>query len=161
MNWNLMIQVVTTVILKVITSSLFLIYYPQIFYAPVQQENIEVTPKECPVRWQIFKAKCYLFTTASQNWEDSQNNCAQFSSHLTVIDSKEELMFLKNKTMSERYFIGLTKKDGNWIWTDNTAFDPTIFHFNKRDVQCVGIGFNSVDSVSCSIRHRSICEKNA
>ncbi|XP_060092505.1 C-type lectin domain family 5 member A-like [Heteronotia binoei] len=127
MNWNLVIQVVTTVILKLIASCLFMVYFPQIFYTPVLKEEPNAVEKDCPVSWRLFEGKCYFFAATLQTWELCQETCAKFSSQLAIVNSKEELVFLKSRTQFERHFIGLTQRNGRWTWIDGTEFDHSIF----------------------------------
>ncbi|XP_015266147.1 PREDICTED: C-type lectin domain family 5 member A-like, partial [Gekko japonicus] len=134
---------------------------PQIFYTPVLREDVAAVTKGCPVRWEFFKGKCYFFPTTLQTWNESQKICAEFSSHLAVVNSEEELVFLKSRTQLEKYFIGLTQKDGRWSWIDGTAFDHNIFSLNLGSFQCAVVGFGSTDRAMCSVSHRCICEKNA
>nr|XP_056704474.1 C-type lectin domain family 5 member A-like [Euleptes europaea] len=148
MNWNLMTQLGTIVILKAIASSLFLMYSSQIFYTPVLREEPTSITKGCSVSWSFFNGKCYYFSTRSQTWDESLVTCAEFDSHLAVVNGKEELMFLKNRTQHERHFIITSQRDAE-------------FDSSPRSFSCVVVGFNSVDSASCTTRHRCICEKNA
>ncbi|XP_054843379.1 C-type lectin domain family 5 member A-like [Eublepharis macularius] len=170
MNGSLVIQVVTVVILKLIASSLFLVYFSQVFYTSVLQEDptgISKENKACSIGWKLFKGKCYDFFSQDDTWDGSQKTCAQSHSHLAVVNSKEELMFLKSRSEinNDKYFIGLTRRDGKWTWVDGTPFDPNRFSINYRiDGDCAVIGFGSLESfetVHCYGPYRCICEKNA
>ncbi|KAL8202805.1 UNVERIFIED_CONTAM: hypothetical protein K2H54_025748 [Gekko kuhli] len=134
---------------------------PQIFYKPILQDDPDAITKGCPVSWEFFKGKCYFFSTTLQTWDESQKICAQFSSHLTVVNSEEELVFLKSRTRFEKYFIGLIQRGQKWSWIDGTAFDLNVFSLNLGSFQCAVVGFGSTDRAVCSVSYRCICEKNA
>ncbi|XP_048359867.1 C-type lectin domain family 5 member A-like isoform X2 [Sphaerodactylus townsendi] len=133
----------------------------QIFYTPVLEEST-ATPKDCSVGWVAFKGKCYHFSTMLQTWEKHVKACSEFDSRPAVVNTQEELKFLNSRTQHERYFIGLTLRDGKWTWIDGTQFDPNIFGIAPGQFACAVIGLeSSIDSASCFGPYRCICEKNA
>ncbi|XP_042303632.1 C-type lectin domain family 5 member A-like [Sceloporus undulatus] len=90
MNWKLMSQLVTTVFIKLIGTSLFLFYFSQIF-----QKVPKATPRGeegCSIRWVPFRGKCYYFSAVEKTWDESQEDCALYNSHLAVVNNYEELV---------------------------------------------------------------------
>ncbi|XP_062984553.1 C-type lectin domain family 5 member A-like [Elgaria multicarinata webbii] len=160
MNWNLAGVLVTTVVIKLIGTSLFLLYFSQI--SQEVPNIISAGKTSCPVRWILYEGNCYYFSALEKMWDDSQKDCAQLNSHLAVVNSKHELMFLMNETEKGSYFLGLTQRDvrGQWRWIDNTEFDPNIFLIQDATFNCALIGFNSIGSRSCVVPSRWICEEN-
>ncbi|XP_078240906.1 C-type lectin domain family 5 member A-like isoform X1 [Pogona vitticeps] len=127
MNWNLLGQIAAILIIKLISSSLFLLYSSQIF-----QKGPAVVYRHknsCRLGWELYEGNCYSFSVVEKTWDESQQSCASLNSSLAVVNNREELMFLKKRTEGVNYFfIGLTKKGsgGQWKWIDNTVYDPDI-----------------------------------
>ncbi|XP_034266781.1 C-type lectin domain family 5 member A-like [Pantherophis guttatus] len=157
MNWKLVGTLVPTLTIKLIGSSLFFVYFSQIFSEVPKITSPGKT--SCPLRWTLYEGKCYYFTTLRKTWDESQKECVSLNSHLAVISSKAELAFLNNKTQNADYFIGLRQRNGEWKWIDNTKFDPGIFNVQDKTNDCAAIGLNSRVSKSCSEFNRFICEE--
>ncbi|XP_063152746.1 C-type lectin domain family 5 member A-like [Candoia aspera] len=159
MNWRLLGLLVTTLTIKLIGSSLFFLYFSQIFSeAP---KTIPGGKTSCPIRWTLYEGKCYHFSNLDKTWDESQKECAQSNSHLAIINNKAELSFLNSRTRNADYFIGLRKRNSNgqWRWIDNTMFDFGIFNIQDKTNDCAAIGLDSTVSRSCSELNRWICEE--
>ncbi|XP_031440631.2 C-type lectin domain family 4 member E-like [Clupea harengus] len=54
------------------------------------------------------------------NWTESRDACVTIGGHLVIINSQQEMDFLKAKR--ENHWIGLTdaQEEGKWRWVDNT-----------------------------------------
>ncbi|KAJ7335442.1 hypothetical protein JRQ81_013383 [Phrynocephalus forsythii] len=163
MNWNLLSQLVAILTIKLITSSLFLLYSSQIFQqSPTASDQHTYQHKNsCHFGWDLFEGKCYFFSGIEKTWDESGENCAKSNSHLAVINNRAELMFLMRRTRSVYYFIGLTKigSGEEWKWIDNTMYDPDIFHMSVTDFDCAVVGMNVVSSTSCSVTNYWVCEE--
>ncbi|XP_044274860.1 C-type lectin domain family 5 member A-like [Varanus komodoensis] len=160
MNWNLVGVLVTTVVIKLTGTSLFLLYFSQIFE---KVPNIISGGKtRCSIRWVLYEGNCYYFSALEKTWDESQADCAQANAHLAVVNSRAELMFLMNGTKNGNYFLGLTwqHSKGQWRWVDNTKFNPNIFNIQRTAFDCALIGFDSLGDRSCSVPSRWICEEN-
>ncbi|XP_053150213.1 C-type lectin domain family 5 member A-like [Hemicordylus capensis] len=165
MNWSLVIPLLVILTIKLTGTSLFLVYFSQIFPAPAFQEPNSSTPdgrKECSRSWILFEGKCYFFSTFEKTWDASKKDCAQSNSRLAIVKSKAELMFLQTRTQHENYFIGLTQSGsvGGWKWIDNTELNPDIFNIPYKGFPCAVVGLSSTGTASCSVPHRWICEMN-
>ncbi|XP_061491057.1 C-type lectin domain family 5 member A-like isoform X2 [Rhineura floridana] len=159
MKWDCVVPLVVLLVIKLIGSSLFLLYFSQILFQEVPSKGITV----CSTRWVPYDGKCYFFSALEKTWDESKKDCAQSNSHLAVVNSKTELMFLLNMTKSAEYFIGLTQRDpkGSWRWIDNTKFEPDLFNIQHKLFDCAVVGLDIVSSMSCSAANRWICEEKA
>ncbi|XP_031795087.1 C-type lectin domain family 5 member A isoform X3 [Sarcophilus harrisii] len=150
-NWHTVISVVIVLTVKAVGTTFFLLYLPQIF-PPVLEENFNSTSTErsttvpwtspitfeenfkyftteasrtvCPIRWDLYKGRCYFFSTNERNWEDSRNQCTNEGATLAVINNKEEQKFLQERAGTEIYFMGLRYQIslGSWQWIDGSEF---------------------------------------
>ncbi|XP_062372959.1 CD209 antigen-like protein E [Sardina pilchardus] len=98
------------------------------------QKQFEAIAKHCASGWKIFNGKCYCFSTDMKNWTESRDACVTMGGHLVIIESAEELYFLKKHGMGSNW-IGLTDsvKEGDWRWVDNTPLsDSSRFWYGKE-----------------------------
>ncbi|XP_060127170.1 C-type lectin domain family 2 member D [Zootoca vivipara] len=90
------------------------------------------TPTECcPDGWIGYQRKCYYFSESDRNWTYSQNYCDSFNASLVVIDSQEEMSFLRRYKGPADHWIGLQRTDDQepWRWINGTIFN---FWFDIR-----------------------------
>ncbi|XP_060124831.1 C-type lectin domain family 5 member A isoform X2 [Zootoca vivipara] len=158
MKWNCLVPLMIILVIKLIGTSLFLLYASQIFFQEVPVLTPSGVKDGCPIRWVLYAGKCYFFSAQEKTWDESQENCAQSNSHLAVVNNKAELMFLLNRTNHLEYFIGLTQQGskGPWRWIDNTALNV-----KSRIYDCAVLGLHMVTSAPCSVVNRWICEEKA
>ncbi|TFJ97749.1 C-type lectin domain family 5 member A [Platysternon megacephalum] len=146
MNWQLIIPGLVILPIKLVGTSLFLIYFPQIFPMPGFQGTLNSTternvtvlqttsglPKTQPdsstitttardrtakpLQWEGHGGNYYLFSKAKEVWSSSRTECDDQSSDLVVISDRKELEFLRNKTRDADYFIGLTYSEMEMRW---------------------------------------------
>ncbi|XP_073185246.1 C-type lectin domain family 5 member A-like isoform X1 [Lepidochelys kempii] len=169
MNWQLVIPGLIIVAIKLAGTSLFMVYFSQIFSTDDSPENSKSSTSggrtDCPIRWTFQRGKCYFFSVQEKTWNASQRACSEANSSLVIINSKEELEFLHNNTKAEDHFIGLSIRgaEGRWKWIDNTEFNTDIFiiGLNSDTSDCAVIGLTVVGTISCSVPNRWICEKKA
>uniref|UniRef100_A0A670IQX8 C-type lectin domain-containing protein n=1 Tax=Podarcis muralis TaxID=64176 RepID=A0A670IQX8_PODMU len=84
------------------------------------------TPTECcPDGWIGYQRKCYYFSDSDRNWTSSQNYCASFDASLVVIDSEEEMSFLRRYKGAADHWIGLQRMNDQepWKWINGTIFN--------------------------------------
>ncbi|XP_033029291.1 C-type lectin domain family 5 member A-like [Lacerta agilis] len=163
MKWNCIVPLMILLVIKLIGTSLFLLYASPIFFQDVPVLTPTGVKVDCPIRWVLYAGKCYFFSAQEKRWDESQENCAQLNSHLVVVNNKAELMFLLNRTNHFEYFIGLTQQGskGSWRWIDNTAYDPDVLNIKSRIDDCAVLGLHMVTSAPCSVVNRWICEEKA
>nr|XP_034963075.1 C-type lectin domain family 2 member D-like [Zootoca vivipara]XP_034963076.1 C-type lectin domain family 2 member D-like [Zootoca vivipara]XP_034963077.1 C-type lectin domain family 2 member D-like [Zootoca vivipara]XP_034963078.1 C-type lectin domain family 2 member D-like [Zootoca vivipara]XP_034963079.1 C-type lectin domain family 2 member D-like [Zootoca vivipara]XP_034963080.1 C-type lectin domain family 2 member D-like [Zootoca vivipara]XP_034963081.1 C-type lectin domain family 2 me len=79
----------------------------------------------CPDGWIGYQRKCYYFSKSEGNWTYSQNYCASFNASLVVIDSQEEMNFLRRYKGPADHWIGLQRMNDQepWKWIDGTIFN--------------------------------------
>ncbi|XP_010567194.1 PREDICTED: C-type lectin domain family 17, member A-like [Haliaeetus leucocephalus] len=81
----------------------------------------EIICTRCPAGWQQFDKTCYFFSSTTKPWLAAKEFCANFSSHLAIVNTEQENKFLANHIMDNRVFwLGLTDMhtEGNWQWVD-------------------------------------------
>ncbi|XP_015266148.1 PREDICTED: C-type lectin domain family 5 member A-like [Gekko japonicus] len=156
MGWRQVTPGIILVLVKLIGTSLFVTFIPQIFprgnFSFVSEENGTVpqtppsltltegltttTPVEITtavqlpsLRWERFGRSSYGFSEYMLAWSSSHLECQELSSDLVIINDEEEMEFLQNRTRNADYFIGLEYPDnGNkWFWHDGTEPRADLF----------------------------------
>lgn len=124
--------------------------------------------KPCLSGWKKFNTKCYFFSPSGsrKTWEASRNYCQQQGADLVIIDTREELNFVK-KTYSI-IWIGLSREEhGNmWKWVDGTMLVGDGFwqedEPNNADGEedCVELsrGASAWNDVPCNRKFSWVCE---
>nr|XP_034960960.1 C-type lectin domain family 2 member D-like [Zootoca vivipara] len=118
------------------------------------------TPTECcPNGWIGYQRKCYYFSDSDRNWTYSQNYCAPFNASLVMIDSQEEMSFLRRYKGPADQWIGLQRIDDQepWKWIDGTIFN-NWFEI-QGDGECAYINHQGVASSSGRSEEPWICSK--
>uniref|UniRef100_A0A8C0QN13 C-type lectin domain-containing protein n=1 Tax=Chelonoidis abingdonii TaxID=106734 RepID=A0A8C0QN13_CHEAB len=78
----------------------------------------------CPDSWVGYGRKCYYFSEAERDWNNSQNNCSSFGASLAEIDTPQEMAFIKRHKDLSEHWIGLRREPGQvWKWTNGTEFN--------------------------------------
>nr|XP_020853774.1 C-type lectin domain family 5 member A isoform X3 [Phascolarctos cinereus] len=140
---------------------------PQIF-PPVLEESLNSTSTErsttgCPIRWDLYKGRCYFFSTNEENWNNSHVRCSNEGATLAIINNTEEQKFLQERAGLEVYFIGLRYQHSQkrWKWIDGSGFQVNFTNYVPH-FDCATVGLSpTMDKSSCEISHRWICEKKA
>ncbi|OCT71330.1 hypothetical protein XELAEV_18034309mg [Xenopus laevis] len=81
----------------------------------------------CEEDWIWYRGKCYYFSETYDEWNNSQNFCASHNASLSLIDSQEELDFLRRHKGLYDHWIGLYRDiDGPaWVWANGSLFRNT------------------------------------
>ncbi|XP_074049639.1 C-type lectin domain family 5 member A isoform X4 [Macrotis lagotis] len=164
-NCHMIISTAIVVTVKVVGTTFFLIYLPEIF-PPVLKENsnsisTERSVTDCPILWHSEKGRCYFFSIKELNWNNSQIQCFNEGATLAIINNIEEQNFLQSRAGLEEYFIGLRyqRAQKRWQWTDGSGFMVSITN-DPQNFECGIIGVSqTVYEASCEVPHRWICEK--
>ncbi|KAM8819931.1 C-type lectin domain family 4 member A [Eudromia elegans] len=100
----------------------------------------------CPKEWKLFQKSCYYISTDNMSWNDSRENCTRMGSHLVVIKTEAEQVFLStwiqenNKPRRSNYYIGLSaQKVGEWHWVDQTPLNVTAASSIFSNVFCITV----------------------
>ncbi|XP_067411746.1 asialoglycoprotein receptor 1-like [Emydura macquarii macquarii] len=82
----------------------------------------------CPRDWEQFARSCYWFSREQKTWEESSRYCIAQDSHLVIINSREEQLYVQRRSVPLYTWIGLTDTSGQWKWVDGT-----VYTMNSRD----------------------------
>ncbi|XP_065706330.2 C-type lectin domain family 4 member A-like isoform X2 [Patagioenas fasciata] len=92
----------------------------------------------CPKGWKHFQESCYYLSDDEMGWAESKQNCTGMDSHLVVINSEAEQVFLTKdlEHFSQRnYYIGLSaQKVGQWQWVDQTPLNESAARRNPSEM---------------------------
>ncbi|XP_035866865.1 C-type lectin domain family 5 member A isoform X2 [Phyllostomus discolor] len=164
MNWHMIISVLIVVALKVIGTTLFLLYFPQIFgNGDVSFSPTESSGTVCPRRWDFLQGRCFFLFTSEMPWGESRAICEAQESTLAIVNTPEKLKFLQDITGAEKYFIGLRYQpaEKRWRWIDNSVFNGNVTN-ELPSFNCVTMGLTKTfDAALCDTPHRWICDKPA
>ncbi|KAF6085573.1 C-type lectin domain containing 5A [Phyllostomus discolor] len=184
MNWHMIISVLIVVALKVIGTTLFLLYFPWIFgesndsFSPTRSYetipqifgngDVSFSPTEssgtvCPRRWDFLQGRCFFLFTSEMPWGESRAICEAQESTLAIVNTPEKLKFLQDITGAEKYFIGLRYQpaEKRWRWIDNSVFNGNVTN-ELPSFNCVTMGLTKTfDAALCDTPHRWICDKPA
>uniref|UniRef100_A0A671FZX8 C-type lectin domain containing 5A n=1 Tax=Rhinolophus ferrumequinum TaxID=59479 RepID=A0A671FZX8_RHIFE len=138
MNWHMIISGLIVVVLKIVGTTLFLLYFPQIF-GP-SHESFSPTGSYgtvCPRRWDFHQGRCFFLSTFEMSWNKSKDYCETEESTLAIVNTPEKLKFLQDITAAEKYFIGLLYQNAEkrWYWINNSIFNGkyvNIPHFSRE-----------------------------
>ncbi|KAM5206078.1 C-type lectin domain family 5 member A [Hipposideros larvatus] len=113
MNWHMIISGLIVVVLKIVGTTLFLLYFPQIFgkgndsFSPsgsngtvpptFRRGYVSAMPTEssgtvCPRRWDFHQGRCFFLSTSEMSWNQSRDYCETEASTLAIVNNPEKLM---------------------------------------------------------------------
>ncbi|KAK6477328.1 killer cell lectin-like receptor subfamily B member 1B allele A isoform X1 [Huso huso] len=126
----------------------------------------EAEPCElCPERWKKgYNGSCYFISTQYDSWDVANESCSKLGAHLAVIEDKEELKTMDSATRGSNYWIGLSRREGDWKWrwVDNTQLDEKKVSFTPNQHQhCAYVYYAYLYSMGCNSRQQWICEREA
>ncbi|XP_065271165.1 C-type lectin domain family 2 member D-like [Emys orbicularis] len=113
----------------------------------------------CPDGWIGYRGKCYYFSEAEENWNNSQSNCSVLGASLAVIDSKQDLDFmLRYKGVSE-HWIGLWREQERqpWKWVNGSDFNSSFPIGGGGN--CAYLNDNGVSASRCITERNWVCSK--
>ncbi|XP_068111601.1 C-type lectin domain family 2 member B-like [Hyperolius riggenbachi] len=113
-------------------------------------------PPPCEDGWIWYKNKCYYFSETFQDWHKSRTFCFSHNASLALIDSEEELAFLKELEITSYHWIGLKKED-QWKWANGSLFN-SMFTIHGAS-SCVFLSHKRVTSAPCYADRYWICNK--
>ncbi|XP_059909396.1 natural killer cells antigen CD94-like [Gadus macrocephalus] len=75
----------------------------------------------CPDGWKKFGCKCYKASDTYLSWNKSREFCVSRGADLVVVDSKEEMDFIRGYNLY--FWLGATDEavEGTWRWVDGTV----------------------------------------
>ncbi|XP_065778857.1 early activation antigen CD69 [Muntiacus reevesi] len=112
----------------------------------------------CSDDWIVHKGKCYLISKKTKNWTLAQNSCSKHGATLAVIDSKEDMNFLKHHVGRAEHWIGLKNEAGQtWKWSNGQEFN-NWFNLTGSE-NCAVLNSAEVSSAECDKNLHWICSK--
>lgn len=121
----------------------------------------------CPSDWEYFQGSCYLFSSTSNSWDDSQAHCQQSSANLVNIGSVQENDFIRAKINIDGW-IGLREVSGNRMnWTDestgpiyvNWSAGEPVYEDDQNDCAYFHVSSGTWNSKNCGELLHFVCEK--
>ncbi|CAL8237046.1 unnamed protein product [Boreogadus saida] len=93
-----------------------------------EQRDSVLCKQDCPDGWKKFGCKCYKTSDTLQSWNESREFCVSHGADLVVVDSKEEMDFIRKRYVY--FWLGATDEagEGTWRWVDGTVLlldDPS------------------------------------
>ncbi|CAM4657067.1 unnamed protein product [Caretta caretta] len=82
----------------------------------------------CPDGWIGYQGKCYYFSEAEENWNNSQRRCSALGASLALIDSEQDLaLMMRYKGVSE-HWIGLWREQEGqrWKWVNGSDLNSSL-----------------------------------
>lgn len=67
----------------------------------------------CSGGWIRHQRKCYFASTTTGNWTLAQNTCSKHGATLTLVDSEEEMMFLRQYVRRAEHWIRVKNETGH------------------------------------------------
>ncbi|KAE8589689.1 hypothetical protein XENTR_v10017698 [Xenopus tropicalis] len=113
----------------------------------------------CEEDWIWYRGKCYYFSETYDEWNNSQSFCASHNASLSLIDTQEELDFLRRHKGFQDHWIGLYRDAERraWVWANGSLFN-NMFRI-EGTAPCVLLNNLRVDSAACNGDRRWICNK--
>lgn len=110
----------------------------------------------CPDGWIGFQKNCYYFSKQERDWNSSRKQCSTQHADLTVINTKEEMDFLRQQKSIDDLWIGLemTKsQSGKWVNGEifNKWFDV------RGNEKCAYLSDDGVATARCYTERKWIC----
>ncbi|KAK1153854.1 CD209 antigen-like protein D isoform X2 [Acipenser oxyrinchus oxyrinchus] len=122
------------------------------------------TIKTCPCEWALFSGTCYYFSNENRDWKKAREFCQSQDSDLTVINSDEELNYLKGKVRVD-HLVGMSdfETEGVWKWLDGSLVDGRMWNpgepNNQGKEDCGEMSNGKLNDIPCNLKQRWICEK--
>ncbi|KAM7379543.1 hypothetical protein PAMP_005089 [Pampus punctatissimus] len=141
-----------------------------------RQVQLPLTPQTpgCPPEFRKFGDSCYYLSSGALglNFDEANQFCTNISSHMLIINDKEEQQFVRNAIEGKGYFwLGLTDREEEdvWKWVDGTIpvfkeWKPgqpdNWTHGHEHGEDCAGLIHNAKwNDFYCTDRIGFICER--
>ncbi|KAK1153855.1 CD209 antigen-like protein C, partial [Acipenser oxyrinchus oxyrinchus] len=121
--------------------------------------------KTCPCEWTLFSGKCYYFSNENRDWKKAREFCQSQDSDLTVINSDEELNYLKGR-VRVAHLVGMSdlETEGVWKWLDGSLVDGRMWNPGEPNNQgvedCGEMSNGKMNDIPCNQEQQWICEKH-
>ncbi|XP_032297206.1 oxidized low-density lipoprotein receptor 1-like [Coturnix japonica] len=90
----------------------------------------------CPAGWLWHAGRCYYFSSAKRNWEQSKEDCCSREAQLVIIQANSTLAFLTRVSHKDIFHVGLKLSSfrSEWKWLDGTTLKG-LFPIQPHDFQ--------------------------
>ncbi|XP_027549370.1 C-type lectin domain family 5 member A-like [Neopelma chrysocephalum] len=165
-----LVALLVVIILLLVLAGCLVHQYHSTASSPTTLPQVPEEALACPEQWEKHGRKCYFFppnTVPPKDWNASREQCTAMGSDLVIIDNKEELHYLAERSRGNYYLLGLTYSEGEqkWKWINNVEHDPALFHVSKPhdNYLCTVIRLTEVHTASCegADSTQNMCEKAA
>ncbi|XP_028664798.1 early activation antigen CD69-like [Erpetoichthys calabaricus] len=115
--------------------------------------------------WETFKEKSYFFgNLRKRGWELAEEFCKKNNASLLIIDEKDELDFISNKSIRTAW-VGLRQESHKkWFWTNGAMLNAILFPGGvtqeKDKNECANVMHNKLFAAPCKSASLWICERN-
>ncbi|XP_067020360.1 uncharacterized protein [Acropora muricata] len=129
-----------------------------------------VLPDICEAGWSYYDGHCYLTSEQCASWTNASTICRSMNSHLAVVKSQEENVYIQRRHNGAKAWIGLNDiaNEGLFAWVDGIRNQFSYWATNQpnnfRNQDCVhtlgvreGYKWNDVDCLAC---HQYTCKKD-
>ena len=123
-------------------------------------------PIECQAT--CFKNSSYIFSKSGRNSRDNWRVCTSQGGYVVSIETEEDWQFINDEIQkrgtsnTSRWYIGLWKRDGVWIWDSAQQLNISKWRDSEPDGNdaCAEISKNGglFNSISCCDKNAYICE---
>ncbi|XP_052699692.1 echinoidin-like [Crassostrea angulata] len=140
---------------------------------------------DCRDGWTKFQGSCYLFASDQASWPEAEAFCLSMNSNLVEIGSESENAFVEGELKiihghdshsshqnEVSYWLGgndlemegtfkWVRSDAPLVFTDWNPGQPDDFSSGEDCIELQGAMDYHWNDLSCSARHRFICESSA
>uniref|UniRef100_A0A8C4W073 C-type lectin domain-containing protein n=1 Tax=Gopherus evgoodei TaxID=1825980 RepID=A0A8C4W073_9SAUR len=119
---------------------------------PLARSDPPAAARCCPDGWVGYGGKCYYFSEAEGDWNNSQSNCSSFSASLAEIDTPQEMAFIKRHKDLSEHWIGLRREPVLFLVNGEGGYQGNWLS-HKCDSQLMGLrpGIPREDPVICRL----------
>ncbi|XP_070550924.1 uncharacterized protein [Ptychodera flava] len=85
------------------------------------------TNPSCPNGWISSGDSCYFFSSATETFDNAQDDCKSMNSDLLIIDDDNEwtyvYTYIRYRYYTRNYWVGLTDvlQEGTWVWENGVG----------------------------------------
>ncbi|XP_074872919.1 C-type lectin domain family 2 member D-like [Carettochelys insculpta] len=139
---------------------LFLIILPVVWLVKTRQADPIFAAASCPDGWVGYLGRCYYFSEAEGDWNNSQSSCSSLGASLAGIDNEQEKAFMLRYKGPADHWIGLHRALGQpWKWANGTEFN-NWFEI-KGGGLCAYMNSDAIASSGCLREGHWVCSRPA
>lgn len=110
----------------------------------------------CQDGWIGFQNNCYYLSKEEGDWNSSRYNCSSQHADLTVINTKEEMTFLRQHKCTSDHWIGLRMTENQTgQWVNGIAFNKLFIV--RGNEKCAYLSDDGAATARCYTERKWIC----